>query len=1170
MLELRTLYEALTRQSAVPPPLPPIQHADFATRQRQQMQGDTLKEHLSFWKNKLTGASLTLELPSDKPRPSVQIYRGRTLGFSFGEQLSSNLRALSRSEGVTLFTALFACLYAVLHRYTNQEDIIVGCPVSIRNRPELENLIGPLSNALPIRVSLSGDPDFRELLGRVRDSVLEAFEHQELPFEKLIDELKIPRDLSRSPVFQITYILHQGGLEQTLQLPGTSVSRTLIDLGTARFDLSVDVEDKGKELIAIVEHNTDLFDTPAIHRFLGHWQEFVQSAVAHPELPISKLAVLTPAERDQLIDGWNDTAVAYPAASVHQLFESQAERTPDSIAAVFGNHQITYRELNARSNQMARYLRKCGVGPETLVGICMERSLDMLITLLGILKAGGAYVPLDPGYPRERLSFMLEDSELLVLLTRGQLSTPIRSRLICIDVEGEAPSIARESSANPGYPAAPDQLAYVLYTSGSTGTPKGVQITHGAFANLLHAMQQQPGLRETDVLVAVTTLSFDIAGLELFLPLITGARLVIASQQEALDGARLLELLAASHATILQATPVTWRMLLEAGWRTPRMKLLCGGEALPRDLANQLLQRGELWNMYGPTETTIWSSVSRIEPGSDPVTIGSPIANTQFYILDPHQNPVPIGVPGELHIGGDGVARGYLKRPELTAERFIPDPFRTQAQARLYKTGDLARYLPDGCIELLGRMDHQVKLRGYRIELGEVESALARVAGIRQAVVMAREDVPGQKRLVAYLIAVEGSAPARSDLIDSLKQRLPEYMLPSAFVFLQQMPATPNGKVDRRALPPPEAARPDAHATLLAPRNETEAKLAGLWETLLGVKGIGMRDSFFDLGGESLLAVRLFVQIEKTFGKKLPLAVLFQSGTIEHLADLLRQDSAPAQWSSLQAMHTGGTRPPLFCVHPNTLYDLRFKDLAAHLGSDQPFYALQPMAPENADKQYTFVGMAAHNIEEMRQVQPHGPYYLSGYCFGGQMAFEMALQLQKLGEEVAFLGLLDTFGPLYRPPTLVDLVWLSVQKFRTLRSSERAAFLARKWGNLRHRASRMALHLRPAQRSPGSFPEYAPGVYPGRLTLFCIQDVERDYVIGDSSLGWNTLAQSGIEIIEVPGGHETLLKQPHVSVLASRLLDCLNKYRQPFSSAFTDLQHNSNTNSAKLHSYSRR
>jgi len=892
--ELATLYGAFSRGEANSLPVLPIQYADYAIWQRQWLQGEVLERQLSYWKHQLVGVS-ALDLPTDRPRPAVQTYRGAKQSLVLPKTLSDQLQALSRKEGVTLFMTLMAAFQTLLHRYSGQDDIVMGSPIAGRTRSETEGLIGFFVNTLVLRADLSGNPSFRELLHRVREMALGAYEHQDIPFEKLVEELHPDRDLSRSPLFQVLFAF-QNVPRQTRELLGLTVSPVEIINETAKFDLSLYIWEEKEGLRARLEYNTDLFDAPTIHRMLGHFATLVQGIVTNPDRHLSDLPILTEIERSQLLIEWNDTQKDYPGDKcIHELFEAQVEKSPDAVAVVFEDKQLTYRELNIKANQLARCLRKLGVGREALVGICVERSLDMIVGLLGILKAGGAYVPLDPAYPKERLAFMLQAAQVQVLLTQQQLLSELPTdhgaQLLCLDTDWA--KVAEQSDTNLDNTTTPENLAYVIYTSGSTGKPKGIQIPHSAVVNFLSSMQCEPGLAAHDTLLAVTTLSFDIAGLELSLPLTVGARVVIVSREVAVDGVLLAENLAKSGATMMQASPTTWRMLLETGWQgSNHLKVLCGGEALSPEIATQLLTRSSsLWNMYGPTETTIWSSIYRVETPNGQIPIGRPIANTQMYILDRHRQPLPIGVPGELYIGGAGLARGYLNQPDITAEKFVSDPFRGKPGSLLYRTGDLARYLPDGSIEFLGRTDNQVKIRGFRIEVGEIESVVRQHSAVLDTAVVMHENYSGDKRLVAYVVGERESTPTADELRNFLKRKLPDYMIPAAFVVVDSLPLTPNGKLDRSALPRPDQAGPDL-ATYRPARTPAEETVVKIWADVLNVERVGIHDSFFDLGGHSLLATKVVSRVREAFHIDLPLRSIFQAPTVAELVAVITENQA--------------------------------------------------------------------------------------------------------------------------------------------------------------------------------------------------------------------------------------------------------------------------------------
>ena len=878
--ELAALYEAFSqgRQSPLMPL--PIQYADYAVWQRETMRGEKLESQLSYWRTRLSGAPTLLELPSDRPRASIQSLRGSRLFVDLPRDLTAALDRLSRSEGVSLFMTLLAGFQVLLSRYTGQEDVVVGSPVAGRNRTETEGLIGLFVNTLVLRTDLSGDPPFRELLRRVSEATLGAYARQDLPFEKLVEELQPTRSLSHPPFFQVLFALENTPRSESTRFTPTQLD---VDPGVARSDLSLFLRQGAGGLSYILEYSTDLFDADTMTRLTAHLRTLFEGIASDPDRRISELPLLSAAERHRVLVSWNDTRTQNCGDPLPRLFESRAEQSPDRVAVEFQGGSLTYRELDQRANALAWRLHELGVGPGVFVGICVERSAEMLIALLGVLKAGGAYVPLDPSHPQQRLAYMLEDSGAAVLITEKRLSGALPAvrteRIFLEEASDRAPR-------PPTTPISSDDVAYVIYTSGSTGRPKGVLVTHGSLTNLLLSMSARPGMESDDVLLAVTTLSFDIAGLELYLPLVVGGRSVVASRETASDGASLGAELERCGATLMQATPATWQMLLDSGWRGKAgLKILCGGEALSPQLARGLLEvSGSVWNLYGPTETTIWSSCDRVEDPTDGViSIGRPIANTKMYVLDGKMEPVPPGVAGELYIGGAGVARGYRNLPELTGQRFLADPFADGG--RLYRTGDSARYLSDGRLEFLGRRDDQVKIRGYRVEPGEVQATLAEHPAIREAAVLALPDARGETRLVAYFVARTKPSATPGMLRAFLAARLPSYMLPHAFVALEAIPRTRNGKIDRPALAAPDASCPIVEAGFDEPRSPIDEILAGLWAEVLDLERVGIRDDFFELGGHSLKATQLISRIRATFGRDVPLRVLFEGPTVAELSD---------------------------------------------------------------------------------------------------------------------------------------------------------------------------------------------------------------------------------------------------------------------------------------------
>jgi amino acid adenylation domain-containing protein len=890
--ETGVLYEALANDKPSSLPELPIQYADYALWQRSRAESEIYRAQAAYWKRRLRGVPFVLEVPTDFPRPPMQNFRGARVYARYSKTLLNKLRDLSRREGVTMFTLALAAYKALLYRYTNQETILVGTTFANRNRPELQNMVGYLLNLIVLSTDVNGNPTFRDLLQRERATVLEGFANQDLPFGKLVQELRPTQDASRNPIVQHSLIYLDFPELTIMETLGLTAKHLDIDNGASRFDMTLAMTETDEGYEVDIEYPTDLYRRERIERMTKHLENILETVVADPARRLSELPLLSSDEKRQLLIDWNATTIEYPSnQSIHELLEAEAKRRPGDVALVFEDEQLTYRELNEQANRVARYLREAGVETGGLVGIFTSRSLRMVVGMLGILKAGAAYVPLDQRYPVERLSFMLKDSGARVLLTEERLLEKLPhydGQIVYLDAEWD--NIGRCSAENMDHRITNEQRSYVIYTSGSTGQPKGVAVSHRAVVNLLNSMLSKTALNATDTMLAVTTLSFDIAATEIYLPLIAGGRVVIATREVASDGIRLAKLLASSGATVMQATPATWRMLIDAGWQgDSRLKVFSTGEALDRSLAGQLLERsGEVWNLYGPTETTIYSAAVRVTGDAGPVPIGPPIGNTRFYVVDQFMNPVPIGIYGELCIGGTGLAHGYLNRPELTAEKFVPDPFGSEAGARLYRTGDLMRYCEAGNLEFGGRLDHQVKVRGFRIELGEVEAALSRHDSVRAAVVVARQEPGGEQRLVAYVVG-NNDLPAVGEWRTFLIQRLPEYMIPSLFISLEELPLLPNGKVNRRALPVPDASRPELRKAFAAPENPTQARLVELWTSVLALNQVGIHDDFFELGGDSILATRLASRVRRTFGIELPLRELFWKPTVCELASMIEE-----------------------------------------------------------------------------------------------------------------------------------------------------------------------------------------------------------------------------------------------------------------------------------------
>jgi amino acid adenylation domain-containing protein len=913
--ELSALYTSAVSGVAASLPELPIQYADFAIWQREKLQGQTREAHLAYWRQQLAHAPSAIDLPTDRPRPPAQTFHGAHLTVVLPETLTQELTALSQREGATLFMTLLATFNILLSRYTRQSDIVVGVPSANRTRSELADLIGCFVNTLPIRTNLSGDLTFRALLRRVHEACLGAYAHQDLPFEQIVEELQPARDPSRSPLFQVLFVLQTPPLT-SLNLSGLTANLVPIDNGTAKYELGLELFDTGQGLHTTVEYNTDLFDASTIARLLDHWQTLLSSIVADPDQRVGLLPFITAAEREQLLTTWNTTEIPYQDGCIHELFEAQVAQTPDRVAVQQGAVRLTYAELNARANQLAHHLRTLNVGPEVRVGLCLERSLELLVGLLGILKAGGAYVPLDPTYPPERLAFMLADADVSIIVTQQAERLPAHAtRLLAIDINW--PSIAQQSQDNPLRVTESLNLAYVIYTSGSTGRPKGVAVAHRAIVNRLLWMQDAYRLAPDDRVLQKTPYSFDVSVWEFFWPIIVGAQLVLARPEGHKDPAYLVELIAEQQITTVHFVPSMLQAFLE-GHDLVRChslrRVICSGEALTPELQSRFFDRlhAELHNLYGPTEAavdvTFWACERQL--CSRTVPIGRPIANTQIYLLDDHLQPVPVGVLGELYIGGIGLARGYLGWPDLTAERFIPNPFSVIPGERLYCTGDLARYTPDGNIEYLGRIDQQVKLRGFRIELGEIEVALKRHPQVHEAIVLADEVAPGDTRLVAYVVPTSATSadlfgivqPLRpNDLRRTLKTHLPIYMIPAAFILLDTFPLTPSGKLDRRALPPQDWRALEQDTSFIPPRTSLEQTVASIWADLLDIDQVGLYDNFFELGGHSLLATQVIARVRDACHIDLTIQILFEAPTLVSLAEEIRQ---------MQNVRQGPASPP--------------------------------------------------------------------------------------------------------------------------------------------------------------------------------------------------------------------------------------------------------------------
>ena len=1202
--ELLTLYEA-QGNGRLPALFPSRwQYPDYVRWQTELLAGPEGERLWEYWREQLSGEPPVLDFPTDRPRPTVQSYNGASVYFTLPETLIEKLRALSQSTGATLYMILLAAFQVLLHRYTGQEDILVGSPTAGRGHSEFEDIFGYFVNPIVLRAELSGDASFVSFLAQVRQTVLDGLDHQDYPFPFLVERLQPARDAGRSPIFQVVFALKQsqGNDELSVLLAADDENLRVNESGLSlapfkmaqqegQFDLTLEMVEAEQSLSGVFQYNTDLFDVGTIERMAGHFECLLEGMVTQPEARISHLPLLSEAERQRILVEFNDTAMPYPASKcVHELFEEQAAKTPDAVAVVFPStasgqdrdESVSYEELNARANRLAHRLRKLGVGPEVLVGLFVERSVEMVVGLLAILKAGGAYVPLDPEYPRERLAFMADDADLKVLLCHGATRERVpECAARILDVDGESATIAKECSDNPAQLAKPGSLVYVIYTSGSTGRPKGVCVEHRNVANLIAWHCQSFSLTSKDRCAQVASLSFDAAGWEIWPVLTKGAALHVVPSATMVSDARAMKDWICAHGVTVcfLPTPVA-QVIVSDDWPSDGSLrlLLTGGDwfrtSIPSELPFAVI------NNYGPTENTVVATSGVIPPGISLPPIGSPIANARVYILDKTRQPVPIGVPGELYIGGKSVARGYLNRPDLTTERFLTDPFSDDSDARLYRTGDLCRWLPDGNIEYLGRIDTQVKIRGFRIECGEVENVLVAYPGIHEAVVDVRGEAT-DKQLVAWVVVTDAGAdhapPSRDELRLHLRAQLPDWMVPARFVFMDELPLTPNGKIDRRALPDPESGDIGSAVEYVAPRTDFEIRMAEIWSEVLGVDKVGLYDNFFDLGGHSLLAARLMAQVEEQFSEQLPLSVLFQGATVAELVSRIIPkaevaEDIPDPWRPLVAIQPGGEKPAFFCLPGaggNVLY---FQELAGLLGEDQPFYGLQAIGLDGESEPYTRTEeMARHYVREIQTVQAHGPYLIGGHCLGSWVALEVTKQIQEQGEKVARLVVFDSTVPFQQS---IGVDWsesewiVNVTQLVGYLLGTELTLSEADIGRLDANSLLDHLHELLAQTgSPISKKQvaglvrvsktncqmgYAPQDVPSMpITLFKARELHFVGRAGEElaafsqpfkeepTWGWGRYAAGAVDIRMVPGSHDNMLSSPNVQVLAESLRECL-------------------------------
>ncbi len=1154
--ELNALYQAGGDPDQAHLDALDVQMADVAVWQHRTWSSGAWNDQMAYWREKMANAPTTLQLPTDRPRPPVQTYVGATHAIQVDAQTTETLRSLGRQQDATLFMTLLAAFKSLLFRYTQQTDLVLGSPIARRDRTEIRHTIGFFLNTLPFRTDLSGDPTFRQLLDRVRQTALDTYAHADVPFEKLVSGLCTDRQASSSPLFQVAFVLINQDDQGVFAPPGVDAQPIAVSTGTAKFDLMMSFHEVDRRLSGEFEYNTDLFDSTTIQRMAGHMVTLLEGIASCPDRPLSQLPLFTDRQKHQLIVRWNNTAADYPnQRCIHHAFEQQVSITPDAVAVYSEPETLTYRQLNDRANQLAHHLRALGVQPESVVGICLERSAAMAIGLLGILKAGGAYLPLDPGYPPDRLAFMLDDAHAAFILTHrpllAKLPKPTNARVLCMDAEQS--SISNRSQANPAHGVTSKNLAYLIYTSGSTGRPKAVAVEHRNTVALLSWAHKVFTKEELAGVLASTSINFDLSVFEFFVPLTAGGTVVLA--ENLLQLPRLATL---QRVTLVNTVPSLMSHLLDANGLPNSVRTVnLAGEPLALSLVQRIYQqRGveRVYDLYGPSEDTTYSTYALRNPAG-PSTIGRPIDNTRVYILDDHLQPLPVGVPGQLYIGGDGLARGYLNRPKLTAEKFIPDPFSDEPSARLYRTGDQCRYLPDGNIEYVGRLDDQVKIRGFRIELGEIESVLSGHPTVRQAAVVVREDSRGDGQLIAYVVPTVQPPPQTSVWRDHVFESLPRHMVPSSFVVLQELPLTPNGKIDRRSLPAPEEERLDQKASFVPARNSLERRLTAIWKEVLGLHRIGVEDNFFELGGHSLVALRVFSQIEKQFGRSLPLSSLFTAPTISRLAALLDNAVTVGTCQPVVPLQPDGTGPRLFAVPGIGGHPFSFMPLTQKLGSDHRFYALQlpgldgRQSPLNRVEQ-----MADYFIPHIRGQQPDGPYHLIGYSFGGLIAYEIARRLTEQGQTVGLLILLDTYVATALVQKRSKDRWLTTRWWRARwRRATGIRGRLSDWYTDIHRRSDQPFERagsdehttlsqtidRVTQANKRAIETYRPEPYPGHGVLVQAQQTLDSDELGmyatDGYKVWQALFRGGLEQLSVPAAHLELFSEAAVPLIADKI-----------------------------------
>ena len=1144
---------------------PKLQFADLIMFNLSDEQHKEKNNKIFQWQENLNGNRDVLTLNTDFKRPAKLSLNAGIYNFIIPPETFSRIKALSKSAHKSLPVILLSAFNILLHKYSGNDSLTVGIPFSNRILPGTENIMGCIGDILPVKTNIKNDCTFYNILENVHNSIMAGRQHQGVSFYDLLKSLNINYDASYHPVFQAAMKYGNPFIMPEFE----SVHMAPLELSNAYslMDISLQMWESNDLMEGFFKYSADLFTVETIGRMVKHFMRVLEEVCAYPEKEIKNINILTKDETE-LINKVNNTNAGYPSGKcIHTLFEEQAFRTPDSVAVQYENEKITYLQLNERANCFANYLAGKGVVEGDFVGVNIERTIDVPVVLLGILKAGAAYIPLDPGFPGERLNYMVDASQIKYIVTTAQNKDAFISKnnILFISFDQEIHGILKHySNRNIKTKSSSDSLAYILFTSGSTGKPKGVKIQHKSFVNFIYSMAKEPGINRNDVLLSVTTLSFDIAGLEIFLPLLTGARTVILPKDIVMDAELLAESIHKHSATIMQATPATWKLLTEYGWKpNDGMKILCGGEALCQPLAEKLAtENSELWNMYGPTETCVWSSVKKITRNDLSISIGKPIDNTSFYILDSNLQPVPIGIPGELYIGGAGVSPGYLNNQELTDEVFIKDPFSSDSGSKIYKTGDLAKWRSDGDVECLGRSDFQVKIRGFRVETEEIEKQLMKIEGVKEAVVTVMTDYSGMNRLAAYIITAD-QILNDSFIRRRLREVLPEYMIPAGINFVRSFPLTPNGKIDRKTLSTASVAVTVSHSNeYKAPENVLEYKLVQIWETILQKKPISVNDNFFDMGGHSLLAAKLFTKIYESTGIKIPLAILFNAPTISELAAVIKRDGHNQGWSPIVPINQEGSNPPLFLIHGAEGNVLLYRELAGHLGKDQPVYGIQSQGLDGLEKfNPEFEYVAKYYKEEIKKIQPEGPYLLGGYCLGGTIALEIAAQLQEENQEVALLAMFESYNLnsgkdilkySYEAVRKIQNVYFHILNYLNIDSKDRPLFLKNKlqtaafrWkARVNHLMGTLFFNTTVKQKYPHLIvkklndkaeEKYIPKKYPGEI---CLYKPDKDFIgMTDYLYGWGQVAD--VKVFTMPINPKGMLVEPYVKLLAESLTNVI-------------------------------